>query len=126
MEESKRLKVRDFIYLDIPKLYSMYSQVFEGVIEHIVQDRLSQELTGGTQASLMRSASVETQALEASRRTESGILHHHMYNRLEEALESVLVDASTMDATEVSKVFLSSPLIKVVGPIEIEDYARLQ
>ena len=94
MTNKNTKNVREFIYVDVPKLYSIYSQVFEGITDKIVEERINQEITGRVQESILKQASAESQALEASRRTESIVLHDHMYNRLESALSSVLHDAS--------------------------------
>ncbi len=37
--------IREFIYIDIPKLHSFYSQIFEGLTEKIVEERVDQSTT---------------------------------------------------------------------------------
>jgi len=32
-------QIRDFVYLDISRLYSMYSQVFEKLTESVIEER---------------------------------------------------------------------------------------
>jgi hypothetical protein len=118
--------VRDFIYLDIPKLYSLYSQIFEGLSDRIVEERINQAITGETQSAVLRGASAESQALEASRRTESIVLYDHMYNRLEHELESSLLNAADLDVSQMPQLLSNNPMVKVVGRSEIEDYERLQ
>lgn len=117
--------VREFIYLDIPKLYSLYAQVFEGITDRIVDERINQLITGDTQASFLRQASAESQALEASRRVESGILHDHMYSRLEKELAPTLLNAREIDPVNMRRAFSENPVIRVAGRAEIEDYERL-
>jgi len=118
--------VRDFIYLDVPRLYSLYSQIFEGITDHIVQETLTQAITGDTQKALLHGASTDSQALDAFRRTESIVLHDHMYNQLEHKLGSGLSSAIDMDLEQLTAQLAVNPMLKVIGRSEVEDYTRLQ
>ena len=84
--------VRDFIYLDVEKLYSLYSQVFEGVADRIVQSYIdSLELKEAPRKTLLlRDSDVETKVIEVSRRTENRFLYDHMYNQLEGKLGNTI------------------------------------
>lgn len=117
--------IREFIYLDVPKLFSLYSQVFEGISEKIVEERINQIITGETQISFIKQSESSSQALEASRRVESGILHDHMYNRLEKKIESTMIDASKINKDKIKEKLSECPIIKISGRSEIEDYERL-
>jgi hypothetical protein len=125
MMTNETKNIREFIYLDVPKLFSLYSQVFEGISEKIVEERITQLITGETQSSFIKQAESDSQALEASRRVESGILHDHMYNRLENKIEQTMIDASKIKNEEIQQKFLECPIIKISGRSEIEDYERL-
>lgn len=71
--------VRDFIYVDVERLYSLYSQVFEGVADQIVQSYMAASATTDSQKeSLLRGGSIEAQVAEVSRRTENKLLYDHM------------------------------------------------
>lgn len=122
--ETKTKNIREFIYLDVPKLFSLYSQVFEGISEKIVEERITQIITGETQGSFIKQADSASQALEGSRRVESGILHDHMYNRLEKKIESTMIDASKIKKEEIEQNLSKNPIIKISGRSEIEDYER--
>lgn len=124
MSETKTKKIREFIYIDVPKLYSMYSQIFEGVTDQIVEQRINQLLTGETIN--RRNETAESEATEVSKRTESGFLHDHMYTRLEEKLATSLVDGNSIEPLQAKDNLLTNPLVKVSGRAEIEDYSRLK
>lgn len=126
MTESNIKNTRIFIYVDVSLLYSIYSQVFEGITDRVVEERINQLLTGETQGTVLKQASAESQALEASRRTESTILHDHMYNRLELRLDGVLQDANQVNSENMTELFVDKPIVKVSGRAEIEDYAKIQ
>ncbi len=121
----KTRNIREFIYLDVPKLFSLYSQVFEGLSEKIVEEHINQIITGETQKSLIKQAESDSKTLEASRRIESGILHDHMYNKLEKEIESSIIDASKIKKEEITQEFSKHPIIKISGRAEIEDYRRV-
>ncbi len=119
--------VRDFIYVDGDRLYSLYSQVFEGVAERIIQSYIDELTSTDTQkASPLGGASAATQVAEASRRTENRLLYDHMYSQLEAKLTSAITEPTGLSqdnyVDELSRTFM----IKVRGAAEIEDYERLQ
>lgn len=122
---TKTAGIREFIYVDVLKLYSLYSQIFEGVTDRIVEERISQLITGDTQGSFVRQSTAESQGLEASRRVESSILHDHMYNRLEVRLNSALINPDDLNFENLINTYSSNPMIKVSGRAEIEDYQRI-
>lgn len=119
--------VRDFVYVDVARLQSLYSQVFEGVAEQIVQqtfDHATRRRTNiGNQPLPME---LETQIAEASLRTESSILHDHMYNRLEESLSAAIFSPQGITPDTFADELREAFLIKIEGNAEIEDYNRIQ
>ncbi len=117
--------IREFIYLDVPKLYSLYSQVFEGIADRIIEERINELMTGDTQAPILKEASTEARGFEVFRRVESGILHDHMYTRLEQQMGETLLDGSKVDITGLKSALAENPLIRIAGRAEVEDYERL-
>lgn len=118
--------VRDFIYLDIPRLYSVYSQVFEGVSDQIMKERIEHTLSEYLEDSPKRHASNTSQEGDVSREVESGFLHHHMYSRLEAALVPALWDATQSEPPNMAEHYSMYPVVKVSGRAEVEDYERVQ
>lgn len=121
--------IRDFIYVDVERLYSLYSQVFEGVADQIVQsymDALSSADTQILKQATERGISIEAQVAEMSRRTESKFLYDHMYNLFEASVADLIIKPATVPADELPEVLHQTFLIKVTGAAEIEDYTRLK
>lgn len=119
--------VKDFLYLDIDRLYSLYSQVFEGIVEQIVHSfENSLGHSDNQKGAFLSGSSIEAQVAEVSRRTESRFLYDDMYNRLESKLSSGIVDGNSVFKSNVRDLLVSAPLIKVSGKAEIEDYERLK
>lgn len=118
--------VRDFIYLDTDRVTSLYSQVFQGVAEQIVHSFVDSVASTDRQKSgFLGGGSVEAQVAEVSRRTESKILHDHIYNRLEARLNPAIVLCNDLSQNNFRDVLQNAFLIKATGPAEIEDYSRM-
>ncbi|HEY0322437.1 MAG TPA: hypothetical protein VGC66_15890 [Pyrinomonadaceae bacterium] len=124
--ETEGKVVRDFIYVDVERLYSLYSQIFEGVAEQIIQSYMNASTTKDTQKeSLLKGGSIEAQVAEASRRTENKFLYDHMYNLFEAELRSAILESPSVTPANFREVLGRAFLIKVKGAAEIEDYIRL-
>lgn len=118
--------VRNFLYMDISTLYSMYSQVFEGITDSITEEKIIQAITSNTEGVPLTPARSETQATDAHRRVESYVLHDHMYNRLEDQLWPSIIDASEITSETAPSILPKNPLLKVSGRAEVEDYERIR
>jgi hypothetical protein len=126
MADSRAI-VRDFIYLDIDKLYSLYSQLFEGVVDQIVQSFAEGDSTGNTQKGPPLSGkSLDSRVAATSVRTENKILYDHMYHRLEQRISASLVSGNGLSAENIRGKLGSSFLVKATGSAEIEDYSRME
>jgi hypothetical protein len=125
MSSEKQLIIRDFIYVDVDRLNSLYSQVFEGVAEQIVQSYMDSSAKLDQQKGPMASGSAtEAQIAEQSSRTESKILYDHMYNSLEFKLGKSILEVSKIPPDDYTETLSKSFMIKVRGTAEIEDYSR--
>lgn len=122
---TKTRSIREFIYVDVPKVYSLYSQIFGGITDHVIEERINQLITNDTQGSMLKQATSGSQGMEASRRIESSILHDHMYTRLEAELEPTVINANDITIEGMIKIFDQNPTIKVCGRSEVEDYERI-
>lgn len=113
------MKIRDFIYLDNDLLYSLYSQVFEGVVEAVANLYTSEKETSEKQRKL------DAKVAEASTRIENKLLYDHMYNKLEKKLQSCIRDLS--DSIDISlEDFQNDFMVKIKGRAIIHDYSRLK
>ncbi len=125
MSSEKQLIIRDFIYVDVDRLYSLYSQVFEGVAEKIVQSYMDSSAKLDQQkGSIASGSATEAQVAELSSTTESKILYDHMYNSLEFKLKKSILEVSEIPPDDYIKTLSKAFMIKVRGTAEIEDYSR--
>lgn len=118
--------IRDFIYVDADRLYSLYSQVFEGVASSIIESYFASNVaTEEQKGKPLQGSSQSEQLTETSQRTESKSLYDHMYNRLEDRLNPQITDASVINRENYKDVLENVVMIKITGTAEIEDYQRL-
>ena len=108
--------LRDFIYIDRDRLYSLYSQLFKGVAESVV------EAFSSGKEDTKKERSLEQNLIEASYKVRNVILFDYIYNSLEEKLAPQLLlikENTTQDDLKPSSY------IKVTGKATIEDFERL-
>jgi len=123
MTEATKPVVRDFIYLDVEQLYSLYSQAFEGVADQIVESSLGQlETEESKKGPPLSGTSIEQRVAEASLRTESKVLHDYMYNRLEREIENKILSTSGVTKENYADRMKGAAMVKVVGSAEIDDF----
>ena len=116
--------IRDFLYLDVDRLYSLSSQVFEGVAAHIVESFQSDN-TKTTEVKGTFGKRIGEEVAEAALRTENKILYDHLYNLLEDSLKSVIIEPINLTKNNYRNILAKTYLVKVRGSIKISDYARL-
>jgi hypothetical protein len=128
-------EIKDFMYLDMEKVSSLYSQLSGGIVQSVEASSTSsgnsknlrnydfkifKHEAGGTES--------ESQALKEVR-----VSHHDIYNELENDLfekgyaAEIGVDVSkeAVDSGEATKIFESALCIKVEGYVVLEDYERI-
>lgn len=118
--------VKDFIYLDVERLYSLSSQIFGGVIQQI--EHVSQSGSGSADTVKGRfggGEAAESRAMELRQRTENRVLYDAMYDKLERALAGTIIDLGTVPPEEIGDVLRAAPYVQAQGAAEIEDYERV-
>lgn len=79
--------IKNFIYLDEPKLYSFSSQLFEGVTEYVLNEQLLETSNEESQKGRMASGRVIADVIrETSTSTTKKFLHDHSFNLFEKEL----------------------------------------
>lgn len=73
--------IKNFIYLDTDKLYSLSSQIFEGVTEYIVSESISESEQNESQKGPVGSGRVMGDILRHNdKKSEKKFLHDHSYS----------------------------------------------
>ena len=119
--------IRDFIYVDLERLKSLYSQVFKGVINTIVETEVNEQDTQDTRKGGLRhpGSSLVERVAEASYKTESKFLYDHMYNLLEQKLGKTILEAVELSSENYAEMLNNTFMVKVHGVAEIGDYQRI-
>ena len=110
------MALRDFIYIDKNRMYSLYSQLFEGVVESLVKSVSYSSEEQKTERKL------EETIIDASVKVQNVVLFDHIYNTLEEKLAPNLL---VIDETTTKEDIKPTSIIKVTGYVTIEDYEHL-
>lgn len=122
--------IRNIIYLDEPKFFSLSSQVFEGLTEFLVQEKnLTTEATE-TQKGPVASGRALADAIKSSETsTEKRVLHDHAFAIFEKELVQTHgladIDENTPKG-DVEKLVETGSFIRVRSPAAIVDAARLR
>lgn len=121
--------IRDFIYIDVDRVYSLYSQINEGVADRIVQsyiDESSSKHAHSKRESRSEDVSVEAQVAEMSHRTENKLLHDHIYNLFEAEIQNAILVPTEVSSENYREMLEKVFMIKVSGKAEIDDYNRIK
>lgn len=126
MDKNKTPHIKSFIYLDEEKMYSISSQLFEGMTQYILKEEsesLNEEqqqkgnfLSGRFMADMMS---------QSKGKSEMCYLHDFAFNLFEKELEerSLLYDIKpTDDLTDL----LDKGFVRIHGKVVFCDYARMQ
>lgn len=110
--------------MDTERLYSLASQVFEGVSERISQT-IKDEKATTHRPRRTSEGDIEKEVAEASLRTENTILLDHLYYQLEERISGAIVDIATAESVDYEKIQRNGTFIRVKGVASIDDYNRM-
>ena len=112
--------IKNFIYLDIDKLYSMSSQIFEGITEYIVGESASEVERSEAQKGPVGSGRVMGDILRHNdKKSEKRFLHDYSYSLFEEKL---LKDGKILDLTDkenyenFKRLLTNKPFVKGKNP----------
>lgn len=118
--------IKSFIYLDEYKLYSLSSQLFQGLTEYVISGSAASHVEEETQKGKFASGKVMGDILkieEAS--TEKKYLHDYAFN----LLETELIDRGilyTITPKDMIDTIQPKGIIKVTGRAVFNDYSTLQ
>lgn len=122
-------KLRSFIYLDNYKMYSISSQLFEGLTEYILQSERNSSKEEETQKGPIGSGRVLADIIEKdSNQVEKKFLHDFSYNLFEDTLirdERVLELDSSNLLENISKIGDYS-FVKIAGNVVFNDLKTIE
>ena len=110
------MALRDFIYIDKNRMYSLYSQLFEGVVESLVRS-----VSYSTEEQ-KKDRKLEESIIDASVKVQNVVLFDHIYNTLEDKMQSHLL---IIDRETSKDDIKPTAIVKITGYVTIEDYNHL-
>jgi len=127
---------RDFIYLDVERIRSLFSQMEEGLVETRTHEKGSdQEIDGSVQGKIPLIGGAQVSAKEIWHKTESEtrVLHDHMFNHVESKLQEnpSFIDINKAygnagwDRKLVSSKIGATHFIRVKGKVRINDFSYM-
>lgn len=126
MENKNRCTIKSFIYLDEDKMYSISSQLFEGMTQYILQEETDGLNDVNSQKGNFLSGRFMADMMFQSRsKSEMRNLHDFAFNLFEKELENrgILYDVKCND--EISDL-QDKGFVRIRGKIFFCDFARMQ
>lgn len=126
MENKNRCIIKSFIYLDEDKMYSISSQLFEGMTQYILQEETDGQNDVNSQKGNFLSGRFMADMMFQSRsKSEMRNLHDFAFNLFEKEMEDrgILYDVKCND--EISDL-QDKGFVRIRGKIFFCDYARMQ
>lgn len=122
------MKLRNFIYLDTTKLYSIYSQLFNGFTESVISETANIDQKGESQKGPLGSGHSLNDLVEiASKSVEKKFLHDQAYSKLESYLEENSLLQVISSSTEVTVDLLNQkPFIKIKALVRFDNYQKIK
>lgn len=117
-------KLRSFIYLDNYKMYSISSQLFEGLTEYIVRTESENQIEKESQKGPIGSGRVLADIIEKNtNETEKKFLHDYSYNLFEDTLikEGRVLEISIDNINEKIDSISKFSFVKISGNVVFND-----
>lgn len=114
-------KVRDYIYLDVDRLKSIYSQLSGGLVERITVGSSEHEHNFQREGRQFSKSELERQLFLGSGKTETRTLHDYLLTEVEAKLENAILDATNLGFEDIGP----GTFIRVAGIAEIDDSERM-
>jgi len=116
--------IKNFIYLDEYKMYSLSSQIFEGITDFLINDTTTSKEDTESQKGPVGSGRVLADVLKAENRiTEKKYLHDYAYTIFEQHLikEKKVLDISSNNETDKKNQFNKFSFVKVKAKATFND-----
>ena len=120
--------IKNFIYLDEYKMYSLSSQIFEGITEYLVNTSHSEKGEENTQKGELGSGRILADIIKKTNTTqEKKYLHDYSYTIFEQHLleNERVVDINNIDTENFLDSIASKSFIKITGKVIFNDIGHM-
>lgn len=119
-------KIKSFIYLDNDKMYSISSQLFEGLTEYILRDNKTTSTEDDQQKAQVFSGKLMREILQQEKGTsEKRFFHDYAYSLFEKELSNRNLLCTIEDSGELGDM-TDKQFVKVHGKAYFNDYRALK
>lgn len=112
--------VRDYLYLDIDRVRSIYAQSSGGLIESIRE--LQEEIDTHSKEHQAENEMLSKNILLGSSRIATQVLHDYLFTSVEKKLNEKIIEVSKDTISDIH----SGTLFRISGKVEIDDIERMQ
>lgn len=124
---SQNKTVRDFLYVDRDLVTSLYSQLFEGVAESIVETSVYGKSREHQQSGRpFAGKEMATEVSEKTQTSRSHVLYDHLYTRLESRLEDSLAELPQLSPQNLPQKLADRSIVQVTGTTTVADFKYLR
>lgn len=138
---AKELRIRDFIYLDVERMKSIFSQMEEGLIESQTHEKgndkkLSAQIAPGWFLDLIAKAEGRGELVLTKKDSQTRTLHDHMYNLIEKKMinedKTYYIDETNIQLQKLWKkgklneLISDTSFVLIKGKVMIDDYVRFE
>ncbi|PTV48889.1 hypothetical protein [Acinetobacter pittii] len=123
------MKLKNFIYLDKDKMYSISSQMFEGIAQELLKEETHENTENETQDGPFFSGKVLADVVKNTTKSiEKKFLHDYSFTLFEEELNNkdLILDVSNLSEEEIIKKTELYSFIKVTKQVTFNDHLKLQ
>ena len=120
--------IKNFIYLDEYKMYSLSSQIFEGITEYLVSTSKNENSEEDTQRGQIGSGRILADIIKKTNTTqEKKYLHDYSYTIFEKHLleSDRIVDINNVDTENFLSSITSKSFIKITGKVIFNDIGHM-
>ena len=111
--------IRDYLYLDIDRVRSIYAQASGGLTESIRE--LQQEVSSHGEELEQKSESISNNMMFGSGRVATRVFHDYLFTGMEKLLGERIIEIEQATLSE----FSAGSLFRITGKPEIDDYQRM-
>lgn len=123
------MKLKNFIYLDKDKMYSISSQMFEGIAQELLKEETLENEDSETQEGPLLSGKVLADVVKnTTKSTEKKFLHDYSFTLFEKELndKQIILDISDLKQQEINEKIESFSFIKITKEVTFNDHLKLQ
>jgi len=123
------MKLKNFIYLDQDKMYSISSQMFEGIAQEILQENLQENSKSENQKGPRLSGQVLADVvINTTKSIEKKFLHDYSFTLFEKELneKNIILDITELNESDINSKIHSFSFIKITKEVTFNDHLKLQ